>query len=89
MIASKKDLMLRFFVIPSFLLLLSGCNSDPEIKDGSGTLRYEIFRECMRLAAALQSPKESLSTTESEVDDVVDECSNEAYYMANNIKNNG
>lgn len=81
--------MLWFFVFPCLLLSLSGCKSESEIKNGSGTLRYEIFKECMRLAAALQSPKESLSTTESEVDDVVAECSRQAYNIATHIKNNG
>jgi uncharacterized protein YcfL len=65
--------------------LLVGCKIKEKEPDGSGSLRLEIFKECMTLAAKLQSPSEALSTTESEVADVVSECSEQAYYMATHI----
>lgn len=62
-------------------LLAVGCSgqridADREI----GKLRHQLFVECMELAAKLQRQGDD------DVSDVVDECSNEAYYMANQIK---
>jgi hypothetical protein len=80
--------MKKALVILLTTTLLMACEMESEPK-GSGTLRLEIFKQCMTLAAELQSPSESLSTTESEVGDVVSECSNQAYYMANQIGQKG
>lgn len=78
---------MRKLAIVVLALLLTACS--PAEPDGSGTLRYEIFQQCMTLTAKLQSPSEQLSTTESEVGDVVDECSQESYYMSNHITTRG
>ena len=79
--------MTKLSIAAFAVVLLMGCKPAPH--DGTGTLRYEIFKQCMTLAAKLQSPSEQLSTTESEVADVVDSCSHQAYYMSNHIKENG
>jgi D-ribose pyranose/furanose isomerase RbsD len=48
----------------------------------TGEIRKEIFVECMQLAAEINK-----ATTQhyNDLDDVVDSCSTQAYYMANQI----
>ena len=77
------------YLILIVALLMAGCEVGEKEKDGSGTMRYEIFKTCMELAAKSQSPQQSLSTYESELADVVDSCSNQAYYMANHVATSG
>jgi hypothetical protein len=69
------------------ILLFAGCNPERE-PDGSGTLRRELFKECMLLAVKHQAA-ESLSTYESETSELVDSCDTQSYYLANQITTRG
>jgi hypothetical protein len=69
------------------ILLFAGCEKIRE-PDGSGTLRRELFKECMLLAAKHQAA-ESLSTYESETSELVDSCNSQSKYLANQITTRG
>jgi uncharacterized lipoprotein len=66
------------------VLLVAGCSevslterSSGDIKKGK--LRHELFVECMNLAAKM--PRQA----DDDVSDIVSECSNQAWYMANGM----
>ena len=60
---------------------LIGCNNaDPAKMVGAGELRLEIFKDCMKLAKQVQQ-----ETHYNYADEIVAECSNQAYYMSNQI----
>jgi len=71
---------MRIIFIVLFFVLLAGCKDDPEAEAKSGKLRIELFKQCMELAAGVNK-----ATTQhyNDLDDVVGECSQQAYYMAN------
>ena len=77
------------YLIMTFTVLIAGCEVGEKEKDGSGSMRYKIFRECMELAAKSQSPQQSLSTYESELADVVKACSISSLNMASHIADKG
>jgi hypothetical protein len=58
---------------------LTGCGDrQPDTKRmNSGKLKHELFKECMSLAAA--NPRKG----DDDVSDIVESCSNYAYYTAN------
>ena len=79
---------MKYLILMSALLMV-GCEVGEKEKDGSGTMRFEIFKTCMELAARSQSPQQSLSTYESELADVVQACSVSALNMAQHIADKG
>lgn len=65
-----------FLIIPLFLLLL-GCDKD--MAADYGKKRHELFVECMELAAKM--PRQQ----DDDVGDIVDECTDSSYYLANSF----
>jgi uncharacterized protein YcfL len=63
------------------MLLLAGCNSAEDVKrlTAQGELRHKLFVECMELSAKM--PRKS----DDDVHKVVDACSSQSYYMANQM----
>lgn len=74
---------------------LSGCGSelDPTKKDGSGSLRHELYKECMGYALKFDKPTTSLSLEDAEYGDgiaeVIKQCTSSSWYMANHITDDG
>jgi hypothetical protein len=66
--------------------ILSGCKISTEAREAKGKiqgdLRLEIFKECMSLAAEVNK---ATSQHYNDLDEVVSECSNQAYYMSRQI----
>lgn len=79
---------MKYLILMS-ALLMAGCEVGEKEKDGSGSMRFEIFKTCMELAAKSQSPQQSLSTYESELADVVKACSISSLNMASHIADKG
>ena len=81
--------MKEIAVVIAFTFLMLAACSGPPVKTGVGTLRYEIFQECMRLAALSQSPSGNLATHESETSELVSSCSLESMRIADQITRRG
>ena len=62
------------------LLAIAGCDSPERAArlKAAGDKRIELFRACMQMAAA--------APCETDLADVVSECSNQSFYMTNYIK---
>lgn len=76
---------MKLIILLISILAIAGCA--PE-KDGSGTLRRELFKECMELAVKHQNAQ-TLSTYESETSELVDSCDSHSGYLANHITSRG
>ena len=64
--------------LTALLAVLAGCDkTDNEIMVGK--LRHDLYVECMNLAAKITRQ------SDDDVSDIIGECSNEAYYMANQM----
>jgi hypothetical protein len=76
---------MKILILLISVLFITGCEIQ---KDGSGTLRRELFKECMELAVKHQDAQ-TLSTYESETSELVDSCDSQSGYLANHITNRG
>lgn len=66
-----------------FAILLTGCTTkaDNALEVKRGELRHKIFVECMELAA------KNTRKGDDDVSDIVSACSNQGWYMANQMIN--
>ena len=64
------------------LLLVSGCGYSEKQKQKMaerGELRHDLFIECMKLSGKIERQGDD------DVSDIISECDNVAYYMANQM----
>lgn len=82
---------IKLIVSGLFVISLTGCYEEQE-KDGSGTIRYEIFKQCMSTAKEFDNKLESLFLEDSSYDgiaDIVETCTSTSYYISNDIQKRG
>ena len=73
---------MKFLFIISFIILLTGCNSEESQLRNIKRKEYreESFKQCMELAAKLERQ------SDDDVSDIIQECDSRAYYMSVYIK---